>query len=121
MKFDCIETIKIKVRVGDAIPFIKKMKENLPEVAATDLDAATVVTDTNFRSEFVGEDNQLALGLQFRPDNSAVRIRAKENDIGVAGIYPCADVKNKVRAGFIHDKNVGCEPCQLCASRPVRV
>ena len=66
--------------------------------------------------------------LNIKTKNNGVRIKNKVNDVGVADIYPCADIKNGVRAGFVHDKNVldseGAfyfPQCQLCASGPVCV
>jgi len=32
--------------------------------------------------------------------------KCEVNDIRVADIYPGADIKNGVRAGFVHDKNI---------------
>ena len=88
MELGCIKAIKIKVRVGDAILFKKEVKGNLPDVTPLGTDTPTVATNTDSRAEFVSEGNQLALDLQFRPDNSAVGIHAKENDIRIAGIHP---------------------------------
>lgn len=113
MGLDRIETIKIKVCVGDAILFVKEVKENLSEFSFP-------------------RDTQHSFSLRktrtFDRNNSAVRIITKVNDIGVTNIYPCANVKNGVRAGFVHDKNVPDSDgtfyfpqCQLCASRPVCV
>ena len=139
MELDYIETIKIKVRVGDSILFIEEMKENSPEVSTTTTDTTTATTDTDSWSErrvFVSRDNNLALALHFTPNNSEVGIKTKVSNIGVADIYPCADVKNGVGAGFVHDKYVPDNgrrtktwtTChfyftqrQLCASRPVCV
>ena len=91
MELDCVETIKIKVRVGDSILFIEEVKENLSELS--------------FR-----RDTQYFFSLlkthTFDRKNSAVRIIAKVNDIGVTNIYPCADVKNGICAGFVHNKYV---------------
>ena len=77
-----IETVKIKIGVGDSIFLIEKMKENLP-VLNLSMDCVLDVRD-----------------------NGGVRTTAKVNDIRIADIYPYADVKDWVRAGFIHDEYV---------------
>ena len=108
MELDCVETVKIKIRVNDSILFIEKVKENLSEVSSR-----------RDPQQFFSRLKTHTLAR----NNSAVRIKAKVNDIGVAYIYPGADVKNGVRAGFVHDKNIPAKiiQCQLCASRPVCV
>src|ERR1035437_7211336 len=121
MELDCVETIKIKVRVGDSILFIKEVKENL-SVFSSRRDAQQSFSLRKTRT--------------FDRNNSAVRIIAKINDISVADIYSCANVKNGICARFVHDKYVPDNvrrtislttwrfyftQCQLCASRPVCV
>ena len=124
-----IEAIKIKVRVGDSILFIEEMKENLSEASSRP------GIKVNRRWRFVSLRKTHIFTFVFAGKNNGIRIKAKVNDIGVADIYPCADVKNGIGAGFVHDKNVLDKgraitlttwhlyftQCQLCASGPVCV